>query len=195
MALNSSSAAPLHPYYPLGVEIVGYMANEFNTVELLSMFTAGCAVIFSVTYAVLMRTRPNASNSDVSIMMWFVLCGCIHSFFEGYFAYNFRRMGGMQDLFGQLWKEYALSDSRYLTQDAFVLCMETVTAVSLLDAHASSPPLTLLTGLLGPSLLRHRLSDRHRPPAPLLSATNRLARSVLRRCSVLLDLSVRPLHP
>lgn len=49
---------------------------------------------------------------------------------QGYFAYNFRRMGGMQDLYGQLWKEYALSDSRYLTQDAFVLCMETVTAVS-----------------------------------------------------------------
>jgi cholestenol delta-isomerase len=59
-----------------------------------------------------------------------VLCGCIHSFFEGYFAYNYSRMGSMQDLFGQLWKEYSLSDSRYLTQDAFVLCMETVTAVS-----------------------------------------------------------------
>lgn len=56
--------------------------------------------------------------------------GCIHLFFEGYFAYNFRNMGGMQDLFGQLWKEYSLSDSRYLTQDAFVLCMETITAVS-----------------------------------------------------------------
>jgi cholestenol delta-isomerase len=55
--------------------------------------------------------------------------GCIHLFFEGYFAYNFRNMGRMQDLFGQLWKEYSLSDSRYLTQDAFVLCMETITAV------------------------------------------------------------------
>lgn len=32
-------------------------------------------------------------------------------------------------MFGQLWKEYALSDSRYLTQDPFVLCMESITAV------------------------------------------------------------------
>ena len=48
----------------------------------------------------------------------------------GYFAYNHTRMGGAQDLFGQLWKEYAMSDSRYLTSDPFVLCMETVTAVS-----------------------------------------------------------------
>lgn len=47
----------------------------------------------------------------------------------GYYAYNFRNIGGLQTLFGQLWKEYALSDSRYLTQDPFVLCMETITAV------------------------------------------------------------------
>lgn len=60
--------------------------------------------------------------------------GCIHLFFEGYFAYNFRRMGGMQDLFGQLWKEYSLSDSRYLTQDAFVLCMESITAVRAFES-------------------------------------------------------------
>lgn len=37
-------------------------------------------------------------------------------------------MAGRSDLFGQLWKEYSLSDSRYMTQDAFVVCMETVTA-------------------------------------------------------------------
>ena len=47
----------------------------------------------------------------------------------GYFAFNFKRMGGGADLFGQLWKEYSLSDSRYLTQDSFVVCMEAITAV------------------------------------------------------------------
>ena len=158
MALNASSAAPLHPYYPLGVEIVGYMANEWNTLELVSMFAAGCAVIFSITYAILMKTRPNASKSDVSIMMWFVLCGCIHSFFEGYFAYNFRHMGGMQDLFGQLWKEYALSDSRYLTQDAFVLCMETVTAVCRASA--------LVDWSFAPKLIQDRPSGDLSPSSP-----------------------------
>lgn len=38
-------------------------------------------------------------------------------------------MASMQDFFGQLWKEYALSDSRYMFSDPFVLCMETWTAV------------------------------------------------------------------
>ena len=45
---------------------------------------------------------------------------------------NHTRMAGMQDFFGQLWKEYSLSDSRYLTSDPFVLCMETITAVGKL---------------------------------------------------------------
>ena len=47
----------------------------------------------------------------------------------GYFAYNHYRMPAMQDIFGQMWKEYSLSDSRYLTSDPFVLCMESITAV------------------------------------------------------------------
>jgi cholestenol delta-isomerase len=122
---------PLHPYYPLEAEIVGYLANEWNTVQLCSMFASGCAVIFVLTYTITTRVRPNVSVGDLATVMWFVLCGCIHLFFEGYFAWNFDRMGGRQDLFGQLWKEYSLSDSRYLTRDAFVLCMESITAVSL----------------------------------------------------------------
>ncbi|KAL6703947.1 hypothetical protein ACN47E_008885 [Coniothyrium glycines] len=131
MGGNNFSALPVgqHPYYPLEVEIVGYLANKWGTVELLSMFFPGVAVICVLTYMGVMRLRPNASTADLTTIMWFVLCGCIHSFFEGYFAYNFRTMGERGDLFGELWKEYALSDSRYLTQDAFVLCMETVTAV------------------------------------------------------------------
>lgn len=37
-------------------------------------------------------------------------------------------MGSRTDLFGQLWKEYSLSDSRYMIRDSFVVCMESVTA-------------------------------------------------------------------
>lgn len=136
---------PIHPYYPIDLEIVGYLANEWDTLTLVSLFAAGCTAIFLVTYLVIMRVQPKISSGDLWTIMWFVLCmclslvqehtiliikpgGCIHLFFEGYFAYNFRRMPAMQDLFGQLWKEYSLSDSRYQTQDAFVLCMETITA-------------------------------------------------------------------
>lgn len=38
----------------------------------------------------------------------------------------------MNTLFAQLWKEYALSDSRYLTSDVFTVCVETITTVRYL---------------------------------------------------------------
>ena len=59
----------------------------------------------------------------------FAICAIFVLIEAGYFALNHTRMPGMTDFFGQLWKEYAFSDSRYLTSDPFVLCMETVTAV------------------------------------------------------------------
>lgn len=37
-------------------------------------------------------------------------------------------MPSRTDVFGQLWKEYSLSDSRYLTLDSFLVPMEAVTA-------------------------------------------------------------------
>lgn len=40
-------------------------------------------------------------------------------------------MPSKMDLFGQLWKEYALSDSRYIFCDPLLLCMEILSVVSL----------------------------------------------------------------
>lgn len=47
----------------------------------------------------------------------------------GYFVANHANLARSQHLFAQLWKEYALSDSRYLTSDPFMLCVEAITAV------------------------------------------------------------------
>ncbi|KAI4149748.1 MAG: hypothetical protein LQ340_004463, partial [Diploschistes diacapsis] len=73
-------------------------------------------------------------------------------------------MAGQQDFFGQLWKEYAMSDSRYLTSDPFVLCMESVTAPApssfpqspLAYPSSNSTPSTLSApGTILPLLLTH----------------------------------------
>ncbi|KAK4997849.1 hypothetical protein LTR66_002809 [Elasticomyces elasticus] len=124
----SAMAKAAHPYYPLGVEIVDYAANEWSVPVLLGVFFGGLAVLFYATYLVVKRVHPQMRGSEMVTIMWFVLSGTIHLFFEGYYSLNQAHMGGLQTLFGQLWKEYAFSDSRYLTQNAFVLCMETVTA-------------------------------------------------------------------
>ncbi|TVY45802.1 3-beta-hydroxysteroid-Delta(8),Delta(7)-isomerase [Lachnellula occidentalis] len=128
--VNSSFSSMItdHPYYPLEVEIASYLANEWSMQVLLAIFTAVCLSILFATLFIVNRRHPNLPSSEKAAIWWFVLSGAIHLFFEGYFSINHTRMGPAQDLFGQLWKEYALSDSRYLTSDPFVLCMETVTA-------------------------------------------------------------------
>ncbi|KAL2264217.1 hypothetical protein VTK26DRAFT_49 [Humicola hyalothermophila] len=121
---------PTHPYYPLGVDIAHYVANDYSVLRLLISFALGCAAVFLVTHLSLLRRSPvKLSAADRLTVFWFALCGCIHLFFEGYYVAHFRSLAGLQTLFGQLWKEYSLSDSRYLTSDPFVLCMEAVTAV------------------------------------------------------------------
>ena len=50
----------------------------------------------------------------------------------GYYVLNNSTLISQQSFFGQLWKEYGLSDSRYLSQDPFVLCIESVTVVGRL---------------------------------------------------------------
>ncbi|KIW43714.1 uncharacterized protein PV06_04787 [Exophiala oligosperma] len=120
---------PLHPFYPAGVEIANFVANDKTVAQLLAVFAAGCAVILGATWLLTGRLAPRLKTMDKVIVLWFCLTGSIHLFFEGYFAYNHTQMGGAQDIFGQLWKEYSLSDSRYLTSDPFVLCMESITAI------------------------------------------------------------------
>lgn len=78
-------------------------------------------------------------------------------------------MGPAQDLFGQLWKEYALSDSRYLTNDPFVLCMETVTAVSTVGLARVLVFANGSTAALGSSVFLRRLSGLRQSPSEVSS--------------------------
>ncbi|KAL4779446.1 Emopamil-binding protein [Aspergillus varians] len=119
----------LHSYYPLGVEIQQYVPNESSTLALVSIFALACILVFAVAFSFATKINPSISNCDLSIVFWFALCGSIHSILEGYYAFNFTDLAGKQTLLAQLWKEYSMSDSRYLTSNSFVMSMETITAV------------------------------------------------------------------
>ncbi|KAF2770905.1 Emopamil-binding protein [Teratosphaeria nubilosa] len=125
----AAAQAIAHPYYPLNAEIPSYAANEWSVPALLSVFFGACTLLFTSTYFLAKRTNPHLKTGELLTIMWFVLSGAIHIFFEGYYATNYATLGAKQTLIGQMWKEYAFSDSRYLTKNSFVLCMETVTAV------------------------------------------------------------------
>lgn len=128
--MNTATSA--HPYFPEGLTLSGdtFTPNNWDVLSLISTFAAGWAVILGTASLIVKKINPTLKKSDQALVWWFILSGSIHVFFEGYFMLNHTRMASMQDFFGQLWKEYALSDSRYMTSDPFVMVMESYTAVS-----------------------------------------------------------------
>ncbi|KAJ5491066.1 hypothetical protein N7539_002633 [Penicillium diatomitis] len=133
-----------HPYYPVGASIAGYSPNESSLIELLVKAGGGCTALLGLTFILVSYARPRLCLHDRMAILWFMLltaipyvAGTLHCFFEGYFMVNHREMASAQDLFGQLWKEYALSDSRYMTSETLVLCMETMTVDLKLELDES----------------------------------------------------------
>ena len=46
-----------------------------------------------------------------------------------YYVSNFSKIAGQTNFVAELWKEYALSDSRYLTDDTGVFSLEAISVV------------------------------------------------------------------
>ncbi|KAI0180369.1 EBP-domain-containing protein [Hypoxylon sp. FL1284] len=120
---------PTHPYYPLGVAIPGYEPNQTPVPVLMASFAGMLGFALLGASAIALKANPKLSKSNLAVFCWFVLNGCLHCFFEGYFVLNHATLASSQNVFAQLWKEYALSDSRYLTSDVFMLSIESITAL------------------------------------------------------------------
>lgn len=73
VAGNNATKLP-HPYYPIEIEIVGYLANDYSVPALLACFAAGCAVILGFTHYVAKVRNPELPASEIVRIMWFVLC-------------------------------------------------------------------------------------------------------------------------
>ncbi|KAG5914753.1 hypothetical protein E4U42_000338, partial [Claviceps africana] len=84
-------------------------------------------VVTGLAYWQTTRSRLRLGAMDKCAAVWFALCGFLHVAFEGYFVYHRATIAHQQTVFAQLWKEYALSDSRYLTLDVFTVCIEFIT--------------------------------------------------------------------
>ncbi|KAB2572832.1 EBP domain-containing protein [Lasiodiplodia theobromae] len=140
-----------HPYYPQDLQLHHYTENTVDLATLFAGFATGVSIILGAALLLAQRRRPSISALDRFLVLWFVLSGSLHCFFEGYFILNHARMPAAQDFFGQLWKEYAKSDSRYLAADPMVLTLETITVLVW-------GPLSFLTSWCIVSESPHRLS-------------------------------------
>ncbi|KAM0194171.1 hypothetical protein ACHAPI_007197 [Fusarium lateritium] len=127
--MNATIEIPSNPYWPLDAPLPIYVANTMSAHTLVGTFVAVTVGIIAVTLLFIQSARRTLTKGEAFVTVWFAICGCIHFFFEGYYVYNFLDISNRSHLFAQLWKEYALSDSRYLTQDSFLVPMEGVTAI------------------------------------------------------------------
>ncbi|KAF8541264.1 Emopamil-binding protein [Trichophaea hybrida] len=104
--------------------------------------------------------NPTLTTRAKATASWFLYCGLLHIHFEGYFVKHRRTLSSRTDFVGELWKEYSLSDSRYLLngkgEGEFVLGIEALTVILL-------GPLCLLT------FLAIVLDSPKRHPARLLA--------------------------
>lgn len=69
---NMTTAFP-HPYYPLGVELPGYLANESSVLSLVGRFAVCWVTVLGIAFLIINRVRPSASRSDRLAFLWFCL--------------------------------------------------------------------------------------------------------------------------
>ena len=77
MNVSMSAASQIghipHPFYPLGVEIVGYLANRWSVSTLLGTFLAISSLILGLTWALVSWTSPKLRRFDKLTLLWFIL--------------------------------------------------------------------------------------------------------------------------
>ncbi|KAJ1833185.1 hypothetical protein LPJ63_002964 [Coemansia sp. RSA 2711] len=166
MATEQETVKIQHPYFPRDAALAHYVPSAFNVGE--AFMTLGSAVgLIMFVSAVLIRQSPRQfSCKDKFVVVWMLVCAGIHMVLEGYFSFNHKNLAGMQTVLADLWREYAHSDSRYLTSDPFTVIMEGITAV-----FDGSFAVVAAYGVLTDSPIRH--------PAQLVTSLMQLYGNVL----------------
>lgn len=73
--------APVHDYYPLGVQIPQFVPNESTPASLITRFGIRWAIILGMSWFIIGRLRPKAALSDRVAFTWMCL-SIIHPFSE-----------------------------------------------------------------------------------------------------------------
>ncbi|KAF9961560.1 hypothetical protein BGZ72_003166 [Mortierella alpina] len=118
-----------HPYYPQDLVLNHYVRNTYTVPQILACVSIAFSAIAALAAALAYQQRQATLKGWRAqwTFFWFILCGMIHTVFEGYFGLHHATLAGENSLLAQVWKEYALSDSRYMTSDTLVLIMERIT--------------------------------------------------------------------
>ncbi|KAJ1655734.1 hypothetical protein IWQ61_004571 [Dispira simplex] len=129
-----------HPFYPVDLSLPHYVPSTLHFTEILGYFSVAVGLVILVVGLIVQRTKPCLSVADRLVVLWCCISGLTHIILEGYYVINHRTLAGLNTPLAELWKEYALADSRYLMNDANVLGVEIITTflegpAMLFNAH------------------------------------------------------------
>ncbi|PVU96582.1 hypothetical protein BB561_001083 [Smittium simulii] len=136
-----------HPYYPQTLVFPNYKRGNLRVEQILMIV---CSAVF-VLVSLVMTIFRKRSIADRATILWFTLCFLVHSGFEGYYLANVNRIVENSTILSQIWGEYGLADSRYLTGDPTTLAMEIISVFVF-------GPLSLLAAY---GIVRRRFATRH----------------------------------
>ncbi|KAL5020981.1 hypothetical protein ScPMuIL_000136 [Solemya velum] len=124
----SASANISHPYSPASLQLPHYVPNSKPLNEILGVFFGATLVLAGATFYT-SGGKKHLPFLDRLAVTWMAVCAAIHIVIEGYYSWYHASLAGHTTFLGELWKEYSLGDSRYLSSDTCVLTVESVTAV------------------------------------------------------------------
>ncbi|RKP34723.1 Emopamil-binding protein [Dimargaris cristalligena] len=118
-----------HPFYPVTLALPHYVPPQWAVSHLLPIFFAAVVIVLGVAGILVGRVQPRLSATDRTIFLWLCLSAVVHLVLEGYYVVYHVQLAGVSSVLADLWKEYALADSRYLSADSAVLAVELITVV------------------------------------------------------------------
>lgn len=136
-----------HPYYPPTLDLPSYTPTTVSLAALAPLL-GGLGLVLGLAWWLLAALNPALTARARATACWFLFCGLLHIHFEGYFVRHHRSLASRTDLVGAVWKEYALSDSRFLLAGAgegqFVFAIKALSVVrthSLRSFRTPRPPM------------------------------------------------------
>ncbi|KAI5776577.1 Emopamil binding protein-domain-containing protein [Geopyxis carbonaria] len=129
---------PPHPYYPPTLSLPDYVPPTLSPLVLCAAMGAALTLAAATGWMAMGVLNPRLSRSEKAAASWFLISALLHLHFESHFLRYRHTLASSLSLPSQLWKHYALSDSRYLSNDAFVVGIEQLTVAII-------GPLCLLT--------------------------------------------------
>ncbi|EGF77034.1 hypothetical protein BATDEDRAFT_28159 [Batrachochytrium dendrobatidis JAM81] len=107
-----------HPYYPRTLSIPSYSGRTWSPLQILGYRVISVSPHYSSkTKSSKVAQASSAPLGTRLIFLWFLACSGIHFITEGYYVAFNQTIASRNSFMAELWKEYALSDSRYITSD------------------------------------------------------------------------------